>query len=321
MRNRKVLYLGIAVFGLVGCSAQESGQTPSPQQIEEVSKTGVYTKDIEHFWEAYDAIRATSDREEQLVLLNDLYIDRGSPGLHAMIRARSYTSQEYLRGAEFSQPVSEALKEMKAIYPEGKDVPVYFVIGALRASGTANDNKLLIGAELALANPNTPSHELSERLSHLGSYFANNPSAGFIGLNLHEYVHTQQRSISGNSLLSQALLEGVAEYVSTAAIGRQSTNEAIIYGKAHNQKVIDAFEQVILSKDYSEWIWNSPENEFGTRDLGYYVGYVIAESYVAQNANKNMAIKTLIELDYQDSEAVNAIVDRSGIFPKPISAY
>ena len=97
MRNRKVLYLGIAVFGLVGCSAQESGQTPSPQQIEEVSKTGVYTKDIEHFWEAYDAIRATSDREEQLVLLNDLYIDRGSPGLHAMIRARSYTSQEYLQ--------------------------------------------------------------------------------------------------------------------------------------------------------------------------------------------------------------------------------
>lgn len=324
---------------LSGCNAEwpSSVSTPVPRQSDSVNL--VHTKDIIHFWEAYDAIIAISDAEEQLVLLNDLYIDRGSPGLHAMIRARSYTSREYLqaindypefwqavrantlRSAEFSHSISNALEEMKTIYPDGRDVPVYFVIGALRAGGTANDNKLLIGAELAMAGSGAPSHELNERLSHLGTYFENNPISGLIDLNLHEYVHTQQRSISGNSLLSQSLFEGVAEYVSTAAIGRVSTTEAVSYGMANHQTVIDAFESDILNEDFSDWIWNSPENRFGTRDLGYYVGYIIAEGYVANIGNNQLALKTLIELDYEDSRAVEEIVDKSGVFPNLISSY
>lgn len=339
MRNNLKVYIGIAVLWLGGCNSSSYPKLPTPNHIEPSLEYSVHTQDIDNFWEAYDAIRATSDGEEQLILLNRLYIDRGSPGLHAMMRARSYRSQEYLqaindypefwnsvrantlRSAEYSQPISDALKELKTIYEDGKDVPIYFVIGALRAGGTANDNKLLIGAELAMSGPGTPSHELSESLSHLKSYFANDPSAGLIDLNLHEYVHTQQRSVSGNSLLSQSLFEGVAEFVSTAAIGRQSTTEAISYGSANHQTVIDAFEKDILSEDFTDWIWNSPDNKFGTRDLGYYVGYVIAERYVASIEDKKLAIKTLIQLDYEDNEAVNTIVDISGVFPQPVSSY
>ena len=303
------------------------------------SGTLVFTQDIKNFWEAYDAIQNTSDPVEQLSLLNLLYIDRGTPGLHAMNRARSYTSREYLqaindypkfwasvradtmKSAEFSQPVAKALLGMREVYPDGTAVPVYFVIGALRAGGTANDGKLLIGTELAVARKDTPSHELGEELSHLKSYFNRNPIDEFIDLNLHEYVHTQQSSLSGRDLLSQSLLEGVAEYVSTAAIGRPSGVEAIAYGKNNHDEVLAAFEKDIHLTDYSGWIWNSPDNKFGTRDLGYYIGYVITEGYLTQANNKAEAIKTLIELDYRDQKTVEDIVDISGVFPKQVSDY
>ena len=210
---------------------------------------------------------------------------------------------------------------MKEIYPDGREVPVYFVIGGLRAGGTAIDNKLLIGAELAMSGPETPSHELNERLAHLDGYFKNDPISGLIDLNLHEYVHTQQKNESGQDLLSQALFEGVAEYISTEALGRPSSTEAIEYGLANHTAVFTAFEEDILKQDFSNWIWNSPDNEFGTRDLGYYVGYAIAKRYVEQSHNSHDAIKTLIELDYLSPKAVEAIVDKSGLFQEPVSAY
>ncbi|MEO0874613.1 MAG: hypothetical protein AAFY48_08430, partial [Bacteroidota bacterium] len=53
--------------------------------------------DIEHFWEAYDEIVAKQDSVEQLRLLQELYIDRASPGLEAVMEVRNYTAEEYLQ--------------------------------------------------------------------------------------------------------------------------------------------------------------------------------------------------------------------------------
>jgi len=332
-----LLFLGISV--LTSCSISKDSTSTDEVRQDETFSSNVYVEDISRFWSAYDAIQAASDPREKSRLFSEIYLDRGTPGLHAIMRARNYRSEEFLeaieeypefwnsvradtlRAADYIGPIEDALKKMKLIYPDGEKVPIYFVIGALRTPGTAIDGKLLIGAELAMATPKTPTHELSARLSHLSRFFPNNPKAGLIDTNLHEYVHTQQRSLSGSDLLSQALLEGVAEYVSTEALGRTSKQTSITYGLAHHDAVIAAFEKDILLEDYSGWIWNSTDNQFGTRDLGYYVGYAISKAYVERSENSQRAIKTLIELDYRNPIDVRRIVDQSGVFPKRVEDY
>ncbi len=89
---------------------------------------------------------------------------------------------------------------------------------------------------------------------------------------MHEYVHTQQRDHAYN-LLYRSLYEGIAEFVSVTAMGGVSASPAIAYGRAHREQVRDRFAVVILSPHaVDDWMYNFADNEFGIRDLGYYVG-------------------------------------------------
>jgi len=62
------------------------------------------------------------------------------------------------------------------------------------------------------------------------------------------------------------------------------------------------------------WLWNSPNNEFGTSDLGYYVGHQIASRYYESETDKKLAIKKLIELDYSDEKEIEELVNSTKIF-------
>ncbi|MEM6328193.1 MAG: hypothetical protein AAF791_13850, partial [Bacteroidota bacterium] len=69
--------LGVTLV-LSGCASVPTGSSPEV----------VVTDDIAHFWEAADAIEAVADSAEQVRLFQRLYIDRGTPGLEAMIARR-----------------------------------------------------------------------------------------------------------------------------------------------------------------------------------------------------------------------------------------
>ena len=324
---------------LAGTSVLLSSCMSNPiSQRAETAETLVITDDIERFWLAYDLIIAENDTREQARLFNRLYLDRGTPGLHAMMRARSYRTAEFIQAineapaywnamrantldAELYAPaIEDGLARMRELYPANQAVPVYFVIGALRSGGTAIDGKLLIGAELAMADDTVPASELMARFPHLADYFEGNPRDNIVALNLHEWVHTQQRSEGGADLLSQALFEGVAEYVSTTAIGVPSSQPSIVFGLANSERVITRFANEIGSEDFSQWIWNDAQNEFGVRDLGYFVGFAIAKAYVEQGVDPD-PITTLFELDYTDLDAVDRVVDSSGLFPQQVALY
>ena len=73
-----------------------------------------------------------------------------------------------------------------------------------------------------------------------------------------------------------------------------------------------AFRRDMAGEDFSGWLYNSADNAFGVRDLGYYVGYAITRGYYNRASDKAAALKTMIELDYSDPAAVQAFVDASG---------
>lgn len=318
MKNSLLLVL--AALALTNCKNSNS----TTQQV--------VTTDIHNFWEAYDLITATSDSATQYHYLDSLFIQRGTPGLQGVMQARNYSPQEYLHAInhypkfwasirpnmqladELSGELQSGIEKFREIYPDLKPAKIYFTVGAFRTGGTTIDSTVMIGSEISLADSSTVTSEFPENLAHLKTHFATNPNKHLVFLNVHEYVHTQQNPRVFN-ILSLTLYEGVAEFVAHKALGIPSPIPQIEFGKTHAQRIREVYEtEMFYNNLLYKWLDGSAPNEFGMRDLGYYVGYQICENYYEQAADKAQAIKTMIELDYTDEAAVDDFVTKSGYF-------
>lgn len=318
-----IQFLVLITLFVTSCSA------PNP--------SAVVSSDIDHFWEAYDKIQETTDSLKQREILQTLFLDKGTPGLEAIMQARRYTLDSYLdaihdypkfwesvrsnmaKAKTLGPEIEDGIAAFEKLYPHSRPAKVYFTVGALRTNGTAMDSLVLIGSELALADEQVVTEELPGSFGYLRAYFDSNPIEDVVFLNVHEYVHTQQSTHGGYDLLSQCLFEGIAEFVPVIAMGEASPTPAIAYGKANDGAVQAAFIKEMFSPFYNNWIWNSADNSFGTRDLGYYVGYAIAEKYYEAATDKSAAIRTLLELDFNDTLAVEGLVEQTGYFDQPIA--
>jgi hypothetical protein len=290
--------------------------------------------DIANFWEAYDKINSTKDTTAQREYLKKLFIDRGTPGLKGMMEVRNYTENEYLgyitsnpefwssiRGntnsVEMVYPeIRSALQKLKEHYPRLAPVPIYFTIGAFRSGGTTHGQKVLIGSELSLADANVKTGELPDRLKWFFKSYK--PRQNIALLCVHEYIHTQQKP-SGGNLLSDCLREGIAEFVSCNVTGLRSNSPAIEFGKANRELIVSQFNKdLFLMSNNSNWLWGENRNHLKERDLGYYIGYEMAERYYQKSINKTNAIRHLIELDFTNETSVEELVDASGLLPKKL---
>jgi hypothetical protein len=310
-----------------------------PNAFSQTINSNIITSDITNFWAAYDKITATKDSVEQYAALNTLYLDKGTVGLKAFIKLKNVSAKSYinainryplfwqsvrantLKTKESAEAIGLNINKLKLLYPELKPAKLYFTIGALKSNGTTMDSMVLIGSELAFASPQVETKELPKQFSHLKPYFDSNPIKEIVFLNVHEYVHTQQKSNIGHDVLSYCLLEGVAEFMAVKAMEKASPNSAIAFGKQNNEVIKQSFIKDMFTENYDNWLWNSFDNAFKMRDLGYYVGYAICEEYYDKAKDKKQAIKDMIQLDYNDELAVGKFVDKSGYLPKSIKKY
>lgn len=307
----------------------------SPQ----ASSQNVIASDIDNFWKAYDRIMDEKDYEKQIKLINDLYINKGTEGLKAIMLARRYTDKEYVdainnypkfwqsirqntyKAKSFAKEIEKGVAKLRQIYPELKPAKVYFTIGVFRTPGTTMNGMVLIGSELALSDENVDTSEFPKRFSGLIPYFKSNPIKDIVFLNVHEFVHTQQKTAIGSNLLTQTIREGIAEFIAVKAMNQKSPTPAIEFGKENCPKIKDAFTKEMFSYSYYSWLWNNFDNQFKIRDLGYFVGYDIAKKHYENSFDKKKAIKELMELDLQDKELVAKFVNRTKYFPKSVKKY
>lgn len=299
----------------------------------------IITDDIANFWHAYDKIVLEKDSVKQLNLIKTLYIDKGTPGLAGIMKARRYSAEEYidainhypkfwksvrnntLKSEQFSKEIHNGVQKLKNIYPDLKPVNIYFEIGILRTGGTTIDNMLLIGSEVALTDKSVVTSEFDSRYPHLRTYFDTNPIESVSFLNVHEYIHTQQKETIGNTLLAQTVMEGVAEFLAEIALNEKSPNPQIDFGYKNEQKIKQEFVKEMFSPNIYNWIMNNPNNQFKMRDLGYFVGYAICKKYYDAASDKLSAVKKMIELDYNNEKELIKFVEKSKYFDKPLSFY
>ncbi len=313
------LLLGLMILALPGLGW--SDETPE-----------VESSDIDRFWAAYDRIVATPDDAERQRILDQVFLAPGTPGLKAFMQAKGYDAACYLdairrypkfwasvragtlalksRGGEFAPGIAR----FRALYPALRPAGIYFTIGCLRSGGTTLGDKVLIGAELAGGGPRTDVSELPERMSRaLGGYFRSEPGKQLVLLNMHEYVHTQQRG-PGPHLLAQAMYEGAADFVAERITGQVPALPYMDYGPRNEAALKREFRTRMHDPDWSGWLYNGPGNAHGVGDLGYYIGYAIMRDYYGRAPDKPRALAEIIELDYRDGAAVEAFLERSGFY-------
>lgn len=294
----------------------------------------VISTDIDRFWQTYDRISVESDRARQRELLQSLFLDPGTEGLKAFMQAKGYDANCYLdairnypkfwesvrgntlalkqRGAEFEPEIAA----FRALYPKLRPARIYFTIGCLRSGGTTLEDKVLIGAELAAGDETVDLSELPERLGrNLGVYFRSRPAEQLVLLNVHEYVHTQQRG-PGKTLLAQAMYEGAADFVAEQVVGRTPPLPYMQYGREHESGLKLDFQAEMAGPSWDGWLYNGPGNRYGVGDLGYYIGYAIMRDYYARAPDKTKALREIIELDYRDQAAVERFAAASGFFAR-----
>lgn len=295
----------------------------------------IVTTDVENFWKAFDAISAENDSLRQIQLLDSLYLQPGTFGLKSLMQVRNYQPHEYIELiknypkfltsiransqdlSNISHEMEAGIEKLKKLYPELSPAKIYFSVGAMRTNGTTLDSAVLIGSELALASSTTDISEFTGKTHEwLSSYFATHPKENIVLLNIHEYVHTQQNEIP-NQLLYQVIYEGIAEYISTLALSVPSTTPAIEFGETHPE-VLRKFEEEMFFEKTHEWLWSNYPNQFGVRDLGYYVGYEFAQRYYQKATDKTQAIADLLHIDYNQPQQVDSLINSTHIFTQPI---
>lgn len=295
-------------------------------------QTFISTTDIDHFWTAYDAIQQAKDFSEKIFIINEQYINKGSKGLKAFMEVRQYNDTLWvelidklpkfwnsirantLNIKHKTAELEKAIIKLKDIYPELKPAEMYFTIGGLRSAGTVKDNMVLVGAEIATGNASIDVSEFTN--NWLKNVFQGQSLDNIVSLNIHEYIHTQQKP-NGSSLLSQVIREGSCDFIAELSIQKPLQTKYLSYGKANASSIKELFKKEMFLSDYANWLYNGSQRSEDA-DLGYYVGYEICKAYYQQAKNKTQAIKDIIELDFSNDQDVELFLERSGFYSEKI---
>lgn len=80
------------------------------------------------------------------------------------------------------------------------------------------------------------------------------------------------------TLLSQSIREGAADFIAELTSGSLPAGAYLPYGLAHEADLWAEFREVMHGDDMAGWLYGG-QPEGRPADLGYFIGYRIAEAY------------------------------------------
>jgi uncharacterized protein YjaZ len=138
------------------------------------------------------------------------------------------------------------------------------------------------------------------------------PSAdGIAHLVAHELVHYQQamargveayRAIFGErqTLLRIAIREGSADFVAELISGGHTNPRAHEYGLRHERELWTAFQKEMHQRELGAWMFYRPAKREWPANLGYFMGYRIAQAFYERHPDKREALRAILGVtDYE----------------------
>ncbi len=261
------------------------------------------TSDVELFWKVHSKLPAAAD---PVGLLTREYLDAGSVGLQDFIPNRILSAANLqavlqhhpryfaairthtLKAAGAEPAVRQAFRRFKALYAEAAFPDVTFVMGALNSGGTSSSNGLLIGVDLFGGGPGVPLDEMDGWRRAAIHAHTDLPS-----IIAHELIHFQQRH-DARTLLGKAFHEGSADFLASLICEGNFNQIAYDYGYAHEAELWKQFRTEMGGDDASRWLYGSSRREGRPADLGYFLGFRIAQAYYDRAKDKPQAIRDIL---------------------------
>lgn len=288
----------------------------------QTKKVKISTADIDNFWIAHDSVQKTNNKELQVRIVQELYLDKASIGLKDFMIAEKHSAKRHLENIlkypkfwssvrpktleinSHKKEIEKIMIRFKKLYSNFKQPDVYFTIGCFNSGGTTTKNKILIGSEIACSNKTTDASEVGNWLQGVFKDQTN-----VINLIAHEIGHTQQKNgdseDDGNSnLLGYCIGEGSCDFISELLLKKPVNSPYMTYGKANEKELWELFEKEMLGQETENWLYNGNEAPNGNADLGYFMGYMICKSYYDNSKNKKQSLKEIIELEYTKENVI-----------------
>lgn len=300
-----VFLLSLAASGLSQTSEMKPAAAEEKKISDNPGDARIITTDIALFWQAYD--RATPQND--LIVFRDEYLRRGSYGLKAFTSMRIGSScslvemiekhpkyyrsirESTMRIASMEGAIRASLRKMKQLYGGAVFPDVYFLIGRMNSGGTLTDKALLIGAEMYGLTSSAAMEELGDWHKAVLRPVEEVPA-----IVAHELIHYQQKYPQDSSLLAQAIREGSADFIGELIAGKIINPHLHSYGNERERELWMEFKHEMDGRDLSKWLYQGDKSKDRPADLGYYIGYKIAESYYKQAADKGRAIRDILEI-------------------------
>jgi hypothetical protein len=273
----------------------------------------IITKDIHHFWEAYDVV--VKDSTNIRNVYKEYYFDKASDGMedymggkvssidyfikHVQTHPKLYKTirENTLKVDEYKKDIQQSFKKFKELYPEAKFPDVYFVIGAFTSGGTVSASGLLIGTNQMSDGENVNTEELD-----FGDKLLMNKSKYIPNIVSHELIHFQQDGIKKDSItLGYAINEGMADFIGELISGKTANRKIFEWAKGKEKQIWADFKKDMYFDRYNNWIANySTASKDSYPDLGYWIGYEICKSYYENTQDKKQAIYDMFSIqDYR----------------------
>lgn len=274
-------------------------------------KADVITADVAHFWQAFDDA-AKAPPAHRLEIYRREYFDRASQGLENFDNQRhvtpeSFTTHVEQHRAEYAKlrpyieqvvdqkPVIQAaFRKLAALYP-GIKLPlhVYFVIGPQHGAGMNSPNGIILAADVFATPPGTP-------------YDYTRVTAAYVPFSaVHETIHFNQAYETGDqsTLLQQVINEGTADFIASLVVQQPDVRQMTDrwrYGCLHEQALHARFLKEKDQVRTSPWLFDHHPATGWPPDMGYWLGYRIAQTYYDHTVDKHQALTALLQVtDFQ----------------------
>lgn len=280
----------------------------------------VQTADIDHFWQAYDNLQHCHNYADSIKSFQELYIDRATDGLLDFISMRNLYAERYVNTirkypkfyasirantyeAKKAEPlIEEVFHKFKEVYPNFKPFKVCFAIGVANTGGTTSDKFVLIGTEVTTSTSKVDLSEFNNDAYYTTLAGEEDIVQKIKNMVAHECVHTQQAELQDSNtvdcpLLFNCMREGFCDFIGELTAGGEINHALRAYGDSHEDELWQTLKSQLCKNNAGDWLYNYTSVKDKPADLGYYIGYKIAEAYYNKAADKRQAVTDIIEMN------------------------
>jgi hypothetical protein len=286
-----------------------SAQAPPHEQrtTGDPNNAQIVATDVDHFWQAFDdAAKAPS--AQRTGIYRKKYFDVASRGLEDYATFRHVTAESlgghveenrddyaklrpYINQVVDQRPVIQAaFRRLSALDPGVKfPAHVYFVVGPQRGAGMNSANGIILAADMFATPPGTP-------------YSYTKVSPGYVPFSaVHETIHFNQayETNDTSTLLQQVINEGTADFIASLVLQEPDVRQMTDRWQYGCPREAEFYARFLKDRDQVEtspWMFDHNPATGWPPDMGYWLGYRIAQTYYRSAPDKRAALRALLDV-------------------------